>query len=317
MTRTPNDHSLERRHLPTLASFLHSTYNVAMPELPEVETVRLQLRHKVVGKTIDSVEVFHAKTVAHDDTIEDRLHGKTINDIDRIGKLLIVSFKGENDLFLLAHLKMTGQFFYVDARGDLSGGGHSVSAADIADFPGRHTRVAFHFTDRSTLYFNDMRLFGFTKLANAAEVNKARAGFGPEPIDPEFDADWFVENLRKRKTTVKAALLDQSFIAGLGNIYVDEALWRAQVRPSRRAHKVTKKEAAALAAASGAVMKESIAVGGTTFQHFIDTSGKTGNFTEYLNVFGQQGKPCPRCQGVIKKTKTAGRGTHFCPHCQK
>jgi formamidopyrimidine-DNA glycosylase len=287
-----------------------------MPELPEVENVRLQLRHKVSGKTIDSVEVFHSKTVAHDDLIEDKLIKKTIKDIDRIGKLMIFSFTGEDDLFLLSHLKMTGQFFFVDSSGQIAGGGHTMTAADM-DLPSRHTRVTFHFTDRSALHFNDMRLFGYTKLANAKEVAAARAKFGPEPIENGFDTEWFVKNIRKRKATVKAVLLDQSFVAGLGNIYVDEALWRAKVRPTRRANKLTKKEAALLAQTSGDVMKESIAVGGTTFQHFKDTGGENGNFTDYLQVFGQQGSKCSRCGSVIKKIRCAGRGTHYCPGCQK
>ena len=288
-----------------------------MPELPEVETVRLQLMNKVRGKTIDSVEVFHSKIVAHDETIEDRLRGKTISNIDRIGKLMIFSFVGEDDLFMLAHLKMTGQFFYVDGEGDVVGGGHSMSGSDGRDFPHKHSRVAFHFTDRTTLYFNDMRLFGYTKLATAAEVAVARSGFGPEPIDPEFDCAWFTKRLKKRNTPVKSSLLDQKFVAGLGNIYVDEALWRAQVRPMRRADRVTKAEATALCKAAGDVMNESIAVGGTTFQHFVDTGGDNGNFTDYLQVFGQQGNPCNRCGNVIKKTRCAGRGTHYCPGCQK
>lgn len=286
-----------------------------MPELPEVETVRMQLRRKVVGKIIDSVEVFHNKSVAHDTEIEEKLRGKTIADIDRIGKLMIFSFVGEDDLFLLAHLKMTGQFFYVD-DGEVVGGGHSMTAADM-DLPMKHTRVAFHFTNHTSLYFNDMRLFGYTKTATAVEVALARKGFGPEPISETFDCTWFVERLRKRRTPVKAALLDQSFIAGLGNIYVDEALWRAGVRPTRRADKVTKKEALALCVAAGEVMRESIAVGGTTFQHFKDTGGQNGNFTDYLKVFGQHGTICQRCSGIIKKIRCAGRGTHYCPGCQK
>jgi formamidopyrimidine-DNA glycosylase len=288
-----------------------------MPELPEVETVRLQLMRKVSGKTIDSVEVFHSKIVAHDETIDDRLRDKTIAHIDRIGKLLIFSFQDEDDLFMLAHLKMTGQFFYVDNDGDIVGGGHTMSEFDGRDFPHKHSRVAFHFTDRTTLYFNDMRLFGYTKLATAAEVAVARSGFGPEPIDPEFDCTWFAAKLKKRRTPIKAALLDQKFVAGLGNIYVDEALWRAKISPMRLANKVTKAEAAALCLAAGAVMNEAIAVGGTTFQHFVDTGGATGNFTDYLQVFGQQGKACSRCGETIKKTRCAGRGTHYCPGCQK
>ena len=287
-----------------------------MPELPEVETVRIQLRHKLSGKTISAVEVFHSKTVAFDETIEDKLIGETVSDIDRVGKLMIFTFLDKSDLFLLAHLKMTGQFFFVDDN-DVSGGGHSMTEADVRDLPNKHTRVAFYFTDGSALYFNDMRLFGYVKLATAAEVEKARAGFGPEPIDAHFDVAWFTQKLRARKTAVKAALLDQKFIAGLGNIYVDEALWRAGVRPTRRADRVTKKEAGYLAAAAGEVMNESIAVGGTTFQHFVDTGGENGNFTDYLKVFGQQRKPCPRCGEIIKKIRCAGRGTHYCPGCQK
>ncbi len=223
-----------------------------MPELPEVETVRMQLQHKVGRKTIKKVEVLHGKTVVYDDRIEEKLRGKTIDEIDRVGKLLIFSFVGESDLFLLAHLKMTGQFFYVDRRGEVVGGGHSPqeyfrfssrstpekpgrqTAADH-QLPGRHTRVVFHFTDGTSLFFNDMRLFGFTKVATAEEVAKARAGFGPEPIASDFDCEWFVGKVRTRRTSIKAALLDQSFIAGLGNIYVDEALWRARVRPTWRA----------------------------------------------------------------------------------
>lgn len=287
-----------------------------MPELPEVETVRLQLNYKIVGKTIDSVEVFHSKSVAHDETIEEKLHEKTIEDIDRIGKLMIFSFKNERDLFMLSHLKMTGQFFYVDKRGEVYGGGHSVTATDL-DLPSTHTRVSFHFTDKTTLHFNDMRLFGYTKLASAQETALERQKYGPEPIHEAFDCDWFVRTLRKKKTSVKAALLNQSFVAGLGNIYVDEALWRAKIRPTRRADKVTRVEATALCAAAGDVMNESIAVGGTTFQHFKDTSGKDGNFTEKLQVFGKQGTPCIRCGGIIKKIRVAGRGTHYCPGCQK
>lgn len=288
-----------------------------MPELPEVETVRIQLLDKVVGKTIQAVEVLHPKTVGEDENIEDALVGKTIEHIDRVGKLMIFSFKGQSDLFLLAHLKMTGQFFFVDAVGDVSGGGHSMTEADIRELPGRHTRVIFHFVDGATLYFNDMRIFGYVRRADLATVEKAKAGFGPEPIDPTFDREQFIDRLRKRKTAVKAALLDQSLVAGLGNIYVDEALFKAGVRPTRKANTLTKTEARRIAAAAGAVMKTSIEVGGTTFQHFKDTGGQNGNYTDYLQVFGRQGQPCPVCGTPIKKIRVAGRGTHYCPQCQK
>ncbi len=288
-----------------------------MPELPEVETVRIQLKRALIDKEIAEVDVFHPKTTAFNSAYKKILTGKVFADIDRIGKLLIFSFKEESDLFLLGHLKMTGQFFYVDTRGDVSGGGHSQSATDHRELPGKHTRVAFHFTDTTSLYFNDMRLFGYFKIADATEVARARSGFGPEPIAKNFDTVWFADAIRKRKTSVKAVLLDQSFVAGLGNIYVDEALWRAKVRPTRSAKTLSKKEALLLAHEAGAVMREAILVGGTTFQHFLDTEGSTGNFTSYLKVFGKQGTPCARCGTEIKKMRVAGRGTHYCPSCQK
>ena len=288
-----------------------------MPELPEVETVRLQLLRKVVGKTIGVIDVFHQKTVEHNVNFAAQLQDRTIEHIDRVGKLLIFSFAGESNLFILAHLKMTGQFFFVDNNDTITGCGHSLTASDTRELPGRHTRVAFTFTDGSHLYFNDMRLFGYTKIADAEMVALARTGFGPEPIDSDFDSDWFVTTLRKKGSVVKAALLDQSFVAGLGNIYVDEALWRAKVRPTRRANTLTKAEAAAIAKAAGDVMNEAIKVGGTTFQHFVDTDGAIGNFTNYLQVFGKQNTPCPRCGTLITKTRCAGRGTHYCPGCQK
>jgi formamidopyrimidine-DNA glycosylase len=229
---------------------------------------------------------------------------------------LIFHFAKQDDLFLLTHLKMTGQFFFVD-KGAISGGGHSQSPADMRELPGRHTRVAFYFTDGSSLYFNDMRMFGYVKIARAEEVTKAKARFGQEPIADDFDIELFATTLKRRRTPIKAALLDQTFIAGLGNIYVDEALFAAAVRPTRRADKVTKQEAQAIAQASGSVMKKAITVGGTTFQHFADTDGEKGNYIDYLQVFGKQNTPCPKCQSLIKKIRVAGRGTHFCPNCQK
>ena len=288
-----------------------------MPELPEVETVRRQLLKKVKGKKIKGLEVFHNKTVGHDEAIEEKLVGKTIADIERVGKLMIFSFKHEKDLFVLAHLKMTGQFFYAEDDEVVIGGGHSMSDSDVAEFPGRHTRLAIYFSDNSTLYFNDMRLFGYVKVVGAELKEKAKAGFGPEPIDKAFDTKWFVEATRKRNAPIKAVLLDQAFVSGLGNIYVDEALWRSYVRPTRKANKLTKKEAKDIAVEAGKVMLESIKAGGTTFQSFADTRGQRGNFRDQLRVFGKQDTPCPRCGTLIKKIRLAGRGTHYCPKCQK
>ncbi len=288
-----------------------------MPELPEVETVRLQLLSKIKNKQIKQIRVFNDKTVRSNVAFSKRLKGKTFFHIDRIGKLMIFSFKNEPDLFLLAHLKMTGQFFYLDKKKKVSGGGHSMTELDQKDLPNKHTRVAFYFTDESALFFNDMRKFGYIELADKERVQKAKARFGPEPIKSDFDKVAFATSLKKKNRSIKAVLLDQTFIAGLGNIYVDEALFKAKVSPERKASGVTQKEAYAIAKASGEVMNKAISVGGTTFQHFKDTGGKNGNYTDYLKVFGKQKTPCPRCKTEIKKIRVAGRGTHFCSSCQK
>jgi formamidopyrimidine-DNA glycosylase len=162
-----------------------------------------------------------------------------------------------------------------------------------------------------------MRLFGYIKVANAEQVKIAKQKFGPEPIQELFDIDYFYKGLQRRTTTIKAALLDQSFIAGLGNIYVDESLYAAKISPLRRANTLTRSEAIMLAEVSANIMRTAINVGGTTFQHFVDTGGENGNYTDYLRVFGKQNTPCVTCSTVISKIRVAGRGTHYCTNCQK
>lgn len=287
-----------------------------MPELPEVETVRLQLLHNLKGKKIKGVKVFAAKTTDNNRLFKQILIGKTIKNIDRIGKLMIFQFVGESNLFMLGHLKMTGQFFFSDKKGT-AGGGHSYSKIDWDKLPNKHTRVEFIFADNSHLYFNDMRKFGYLKLVDASELRIIKSKFGHEPITNNFDYLTFTEKLKKRKTSIKAALLDQSLIAGLGNIYVDETLFRAGVLPTRLTNELTKSEIRKIVKLSRAVMNKAISVGGTTFQHFSDTAGEVGNYTAHLQVFGKQNTPCLKCGHLLKKTKVAGRGTHYCPHCQK
>jgi formamidopyrimidine-DNA glycosylase len=287
-----------------------------MPELPEVETVRLQLITKVLNKKIAKIDVLKLKSSGDNQNFSKILLGKQFSDVDRIGKLLIFSFVGEDDLFLLTHLKMTGQFFYRDKK-EVIGGGHSALPADSKDLPNKHTRIAFYFSDGTSLYFNDMRIFGYMKIATKSEVEFAKSRYGQEPIRDDFDVDKFFTTLQRRNTSIKATLLDQTFVAGLGNIYVDEALYLAKISPLRKASEVTKREARLLAKVSGEIMNKAITVGGTTFQHFVDTGGETGNYTDYLKVFGKQKTPCPRCKKPIQKIRVAGRGTHYCPNCQK
>lgn len=287
-----------------------------MPELPEVETVRLQLLHKISGKKIKKIKVFAQKTVNNNQFFEKTLINKTIRHIDRVGKLMIFEFTDKANLFMLAHLKMTGQFFFTDKEG-IIGGGHSVAESDWQKLPNKHTRVEFTFSDDTKLYFNDLRKFGYLKLVDAKELKINKEKFGPEPTSKNFDTNSFYEKLKTRRTSIKAFLLNQSIVAGLGNIYVDETLFKAGISPTRSANKITKKEAEKIARFSGDIMQKAITARGTTFQHFTDTAGKTGNYTEHLKVFGKQNTPCRKCGQLITKTKVAGRGTHYCPHCQK
>lgn len=288
-----------------------------MPELPEVETVRFQLLGSIKGKTIRKVEVFHEKTVAKNRDFKTILTGKTIDDIRRIGKLLIFSFKNFPDLFMLGHLKMTGQFFYLEKGKVKQGGGHSMSASDFAKFPGRHTRVGITFVGGHKLYFNDMRLFGYLRLVNGKELIEIEKQFGPEPLALDFDDKLFYKAVRKSSRSIKAILLDQKIIAGVGNIYADEALFEAGIRPTRKGKNISRKEAAALAYAAKRIMQKAIRLGGTTFQSFLDSEGKKGNFRNKLKVFDRTDRPCSRCKTPIKKIRVAGRGTHYCSKCQR
>lgn len=286
-----------------------------MPELPEVETVRLQLLQRLQGKTITNVKVLNQKSVRDDKNFARKLKGLTINDIDRVGKLLIISFLEKEDLFMQAHLRMTGQLFVVEDGGDVKArGGHETPLDNT--LPNKHTRVIISF-EGSTLYFNDQRIFGYLHLTNNKRVLAARSRFGPEPHAQNFDTNYFIKGLKKSGRNIKALLLDQTFVAGLGNIYVDEALFRAGIRPERLAKSITDQEARKLAKEASKVLKEGIKHGGTTFQSFKDSSGKKGNYSKRLKVFARHGRPCLICDETIIKTRVAGRGTHFCAHCQK
>ncbi len=289
-----------------------------MPELPEVETVRLQLKSRIIGKSIAEAEVFHSKTVMHDASFAEKLRDKTFADISRVGKLLIFSFENETDFYVLAHLKMTGQFFYISEEDEVVGGGHSLDDKSILDgvWPHKHTRVALYLNDGSALYFNDMRLFGYFMVVSKTEKDNKVATFGPEPHADTFDDESWLLKVRKRKTSIKAALLDQKLIAGLGNIYVDEALWAAGVAPMRKADTLTLDETLRIRKAAAKVLKSAIKAGGTTFSTFKDTYGETGAYIKKLKVFGRQGQTCSHCGAKIEKTKVAGRGTHWCASCQ-
>jgi len=287
-----------------------------MPELPEVETVRRDLEKVILNVPIKTVAVFHVKTIKPLSAKElvKRLHGQTFKTIKRIGKLLIFELHNSTEV-LLVHLKMTGQLIYSAPDKKVLAGGHSLSKP-LDELPNKHTRLALTFANGAQLFFNDLRLFGYWKFATPAELETIKSKYGIEPLTDNFTWPNFKQALGKRTANVKSILLNQSIISGLGNIYVDEACWRAQIHPAARVKDLTESQLKKLFKACHEVIELGVEYRGTTFNHFVDGHGQKGGFLQFLQVYGRAGKPCERCQTPIKKIKLAGRGTHFCPQCQ-
>lgn len=298
-----------------------------MPELPEVETIKNDLAGALAGRTIADVEVRLPKMVRSNRRVfRRRVRGRRIGSLARRGKLLIVGLDGRpvgraslaagDDAYLLIHLKMTGQLIY-RRRGRVIAGGHSQKSMSIDELPNKHTHFIFSLTDGSRLFFNDLRQFGYVKLVGAQELADELSGYGAEPLEESFTADWLHDSLRRR-VCLKSVLLDQSVIAGLGNIYADEACWRARVRPTRRADRLTRSESASLARSIRQVLQLAIKYRGTTFSNFRDGLGRTGNFGRRLNVYGRAGQACRRCRTIkLSRVTVSGRGTVFCSRCQR
>jgi len=285
-----------------------------MPELPEVETIRAGLANKILGKRIKKVSVNFSGTIKNNQSQFLRiLTGNKFTTISRKGKLLIFKLD-QDERFLLVHLKMTGQLIY--CHGDsIVAGGHSLPKL-LGCFPNKHTRVNFTFADNSNLFFNDLRKFGYLKLVNEKELATVIAGFGPEPLATEFQVEKLADIFKTRQAPIKAVLLNQKLIAGIGNIYADEILYAAGVLPNRPARELKPKEIKAIFTATRKILKKAIKYRGTTFNDYADDEGKMGGFSQYLRVYGRADKKCLICGNLIKKMKVAGRGTHFCPVCQ-
>lgn len=287
-----------------------------MPELPEVETVRRGLSRLVVGKRVQAVSHDTDKSFPnpkHD--VAQFLLGATITEVRRRAKVLLIDLTG--DYTLVIHLKMTGQLVY---RGsEVFGAGHPNGSL-IGELPDRSTRVIITFDDGSHLYFNDQRKFGWVKLYPSVEVPNIdfMKRVGPEPLEDEFTAADFIPRIRRRNgTTIKAAILDQTVLAGVGNIYADEALWGALIHPATRVRDVTDQQLTSLLGEIKYVMNLSIEKGGSTDKNYVNAEGKRGSYIDFARVFRREGEACPRHPDVIvEKTRVAGRGTHICPVCQ-
>lgn len=293
-----------------------------MPELPEVETVRRDLSKHLVGARFDQIKIIDFKNVAPRAAFLAKfLKGQEISSVKRRGKLLILDLK-DVDKHLLFHLKMTGQLIFVNQVKRVVGG-HSLSDDSFSEsvggeLPNKFTRAIFSFDQGGILYFNDLRKFAYIKLVGSPELKQILSNnYGPEPMDKELTPNYLQEIFKKRTTSVKAVILNQQLIAGLGNIYADEVLFAAGIKPMRPANSLKLGEIKKLATAIPDIIKRAIKARGTTFRNFVDGEGKKGNFVDYLQVYGRQGQTCFRCQRLIEKTKVAGRGTHYCQYCQK
>ena len=286
-----------------------------MPELPEVETICQDLRQKILRKPIEQVEIFFDKAVGGKRTEAIDFFAKNkIIDVERRGKLLIFKLENHPGAALL-HLKMTGQLIY-KINNNVFAGGHSFSTMDT-QLPNKHTQAAITFADGSTLFFNDSRRFGYIKIANDAELEKTLAKYGIEPLQPHFTLKAFSSLIKKRKMVIKALLLNQALIAGIGNIYADEICHAAHIDPARKTWLLAGKEIKKLYEETLRIIALAIEYRGTTFNNYVDSDGKTGNFSSILKVYERDGQPCLTCKkGVIHKKRVAGRGTHWCPHCQ-
>ncbi len=288
-----------------------------MPELPEVETIRTGLAKLLPGRVVKDVWYDWDKSFPNAPADVARfLVGAKVQKIRRRAKVLIIELSG--GWALIIHLKMTGQLIFVSQK-QRFGAGHP-SQDMIGELPAKSTRVVLDFTDGSKLYFNDQRKFGWMRLMPALEIPEIDffKKVGPEPLEDDFTVDKFIGRLQRRKNSnIKAVLLDQTVIAGIGNIYADESLWSSKIHPSTLAGEIPKPKLVLLYNAIRDVLNLSIKKGGSTDKNYLDAEGKKGSYLAFANVFRKEGQPCPRCGTPIDKIRVAGRGTHICPHCQK
>ena len=293
-----------------------------MPELPEVETVRRGLEKKLKNFVIKKVEILRDSTVAYPIDNEEFIEGinsSLIYKWDRRGKYLIAELKKikgnpinisdeysfVNNGFLVIHLRMTGYFTF----------------NDYSTKPCKHTRIRFFNSNNNELRYIDVRSFGqiwwIRKGLLPTNIIKGLGSLGPEPFSKHFNIDYLTKVISKRTKSIKSILLDQTIVAGIGNIYADESLYSAGISPFREAKTIKKSELKKLKKSIVDILKKSIGAGGTTFSDFRDLEGENGNFGLQTNVYRRTGKECHRCKHIIKRQKISGRSTHWCSICQK
>ncbi len=282
-----------------------------MPELPEVETIKLGLQKKIVGLKITKIQINSAKSFIGNPNL---VQGQKVLNIWRRAKILGIEL---DDITLLFHLKMSGQLIYDNGKRFI--GGHPTPDM-IGQMPNTHTRVIFEFSNGSKLYFNDQRRFGWVKVVNSEQVtgDSSLKNLGPEPLEKEFSWEILKTNLLKHKSMpVKVAIMDQSVVSGVGNIYANEACFDAKLDPRAKSLELSDEQFKKLHLGIIKALLDGIKYGGATRAHFVDAEGHKGYFLDYAKVYWRDKHPCKVCGSEIKKITLGGRGTYFCPKCQK
>ena len=274
-----------------------------MPELPEVETIRRDLEQVLPGRTFTDVKINYNGSIKEPSAyaIKKGLPGRQVDFIDRRGKYLL--FYLHDSTVMVIHLRMTGRLLLF----------RDMPALD------KHSHVIFTFDNHACLIFHDIRKFGtiYWLPEKRLDIVKGLSALGPEPLTEEFNTNYLYRTAKKRRGQIKGMLLNQSIVAGLGNIYCDEALFLAGIRPDRNSDSISAEECAKLCRAIKEVLKKAIEKRGTTRSDYRDALGNYGLFQNHLQVYGRTGKPCLACGSMLVRKKIAGRSSHFCPQCQK
>lgn len=272
-----------------------------MLEMPEVETVKRGLNARVKGRKITHVEIRYQNLITGDvEQFIEFVTGAIIENVDRRAKFLLIHL--DNGYTIISHLRMEGRY-RISA---------DPSAID------KHSHAIFTLDNGEKMIYNDVRKFGRMQLWRTDDLseNKSIKKLGPEPLSSEFTFQNLKPRIMRHHKDIKTVLLDQSVMSGLGNIYVDEVLWKIKLHPKTPANHLSDEDIQNIIEASNKEMKIGIESGGSTVRSYVDANGHMGNMQNNLKVYGKEGTPCPRCQTLIEKIKVGGRGTHFCPRCQ-
>ena len=270
-----------------------------MPELPEVETIKRDLASTILSQTIVDIEVRDQRVLHHirPHVFKKKLIGQTFQDVKRRGKGLI--FELNPKLYLFVQVKMTG-YFVVGEKSD-----------------SKETKVIFQLSNGQYLNYNDHRLFGWFFVVDDLKKISYLQTIGPEPLESEFNADWLKTHLKKRTSPIKTLLLNQHFVAGIGNIYASEILFSAKVDPRKKSNRLTQKQTDLVYQSTVRILKDAIEYRGTSMRNYRDSKGEKGTFMNRIQVYGKEGQSCPECQGQIQRIVQAQRSTFFCRTCQK